>query len=533
MTESRGKDTFVSQPRHWIIWLALLVSVFIFYPWTASSSWHSSSDVHALLEFWSASMALTAGLLIMIHFFANGSWLFLIISLGFVLQGGGDAVQAIFSFTRIWGEEQKDIIKFVPCTYMIGRFILVASIYAGWFLRRNYTALARRANLSLLFFGSGFAVSIISTHVLIKLQLPLPDFIRPEHVISRPADFMVALLYIPATALYIKVFNDKQYHTRFVFFIICSLIFGSASQLYMANSQALYDCQFDMAHIMKIISFFLPILGISFGTFQMYTSETEQRTKELRQSNAMLQEEIVIRKEKEGELINYRKRLRSLSSQILQIEDSERRQLAIDLHDHVGQSLMVVKMYLDGLAALSTSEDVRQKRLLLTASIVEQIVQDVRTLTFELSPPVLYELGLQNALEWLAEDFYNKYSLTIKSATDPCPPCATPAFKALIYRIIRELLINVARHAHADTAEVEVRCTAEGVRLTVIDNGCGMKNEDPAHREKTQGGFGLFSVRERIINIGGSMVIGSQQDMGTAITILIPMKEVCAESVSK
>ncbi len=254
-------------------------------------------------------------------------------------SGRGSAVHAVFSFSRIWGADQQDIVKFVPCTFVIGRLILVVSIYAGWFLRKKYTAPARRGRLSLLFFGSGFALSIISTLVLIKLHLPLPDFIRPGHVISRPVDFIVALLYIPATALYIKEFNDEQYHTRFVFFIICSLICGIAVQMYVANSQALYDSQFDMAHIMKIISYFLPIFGISFGTFQMYTSETEQRTKELRHSNIALQEEIVIRKKKESELINYRKRLRSLSSQILQIEDRERRQLAIDLHDHVGQAV--------------------------------------------------------------------------------------------------------------------------------------------------------------------------------------------------
>jgi signal transduction histidine kinase len=184
----------------------------------------------------------------------------------------------------------------------------------------------------------------------------------------------------------------------------------------------------------------------------------------------------------------------------------------------------------DGLIASSTFDDSNQKRLQLIASILEQTVQDVRTLTFELSPPVLYELGLKDALEWLAEEFQKKYSLKIKSASDECPKGTTPAFLALIFRTIRELLVNVARHAHADTAEVEVRCKGKDVRITVMDNGCGIKGEGREDREKTKGSFGLFSVRERIINVGGTVEIDSQNDIGTTITILIPIKEAYSAS---
>ncbi len=259
--------------------------------------------------------------------------------------------------------------------------------------------------------------------------------------------------------------------------------------------------------------------------------QVDKRTRELRQTNAALQDEIETRKENEDELIKHRKRLRALSSELIQIEDKERRQLATDLHDQIGQSLSAVKMYVDGLTA-STSDNDTRERLQLIAGIVEQTVQDVRTLTFELSPPILYELGLAAALEWLAEEFQKKYSLKITSTCDSCSHCTTPAFLALIFRTIRELLINVARHAHADTAAVEVRCTDKGVRLTVTDNGCGMKDRDHKNGGNTNGGFGLFSIRERVINIGGTVVIDSQKYQGTSITLTLPLKEVCAESAS-
>jgi signal transduction histidine kinase len=255
--------------------------------------------------------------------------------------------------------------------------------------------------------------------------------------------------------------------------------------------------------------------------------QVEKRTEELQQTNATLQEEIEIRKEKENDLINHRKRLRALSSELMEAEDRERRQLASDLHDQVGQSLSAVKMYVDGLVASTSAPPL--ERLQLIASIVDETIQDIRTLTFELSPPILYELGLSAALDWLTEEFQQKYGITITHTCDECTNCNTPATLALIFRTIRELLINVVRHAAAESAEVQVRCTGKGVRLTVKDNGCGMKDPNQKDGENTNGGFGLFSIRERVINTGGTVVINSSKDTGTAIILTIPFKEVCAK----
>lgn len=266
-----------------------------------------------------------------------------------------------------------------------------------------------------------------------------------------------------------------------------------------------------------------------YTTQQDLEKQVKKRTTELQQTNATLQDEIEIRKEKENDLIKHRMRLRALSSEIMEIEDRERRQLATDLHDQVGQSLAAVKMYVDGLIA-NTSDGMPLERLQLIANIVEETVQDIRTLTFELSPPILYELGLDAALEWLAEEFQHKYSIKVTSICDTCPKCTSSAFLALLFRTIRELLSNVVHHANTDSADVEVRCTGKGVRLIVSDKGCGMENEnqDQKNGESTSGGFGLFSIRERITNIGGTVVIDSKKNKGTTIILTIPIKEACA-----
>jgi len=266
-------NTSYIKPMHWATWSGLLATALICYPWSVSSSWVSNSDVHALFEFWAAFVALTAGLIIMIHYFASGTWLFLIISLGFVLQSGEDLVHAIFSFTRIWGEEQENIIKFVPGTYAAGRFILISCIIFAWFLKEKLTDEAQRIRIAFFIVVSGIAVSTFSTIFIIKSNLP--NFIIQGHIITRPADFITTLIYLSVAALYIKEFKNEKYHTPFVFSIICSMIFGMVAQIYMVHSQELYDSLFDMAHIVKIFSYVCPILGISFGTFSMYKKESE------------------------------------------------------------------------------------------------------------------------------------------------------------------------------------------------------------------------------------------------------------------
>ncbi len=263
-------------------------------------------------------------------------------------------------------------------------------------------------------------------------------------------------------------------------------------------------------------------------TQQTLEKRVEKRTEELQLTNATLEDEIKIRIEKEQDLIKHRKRLRALSSELMETEDRERRQLASDLHDQVGQSLLAVKMYVDSLTA-STSNETTLESLQLIAGIVDETVQDIRTLTFELSPPILYELGLDAALEWLGEEFLQKYNLIVTSACDNCTNYNTPASLALIFRTIRELLINVVRHAAAETADVLVQCTGKGVRLTVMDDGCGMEDTNQKNGDNTNGGFGLFSIRERVINIGGTVVINSGKDEGTAIILTIPFKEPCTE----
>ncbi|MFC1675395.1 histidine kinase dimerization/phospho-acceptor domain-containing protein [Candidatus Omnitrophota bacterium] len=271
--------------KEWIIWIALFILPFIFYPKAISSTWVSNSDVHALLEFAAATFALTAAGIILIHFFATGSRFFLMISLGFTLQGTEDLFHAIFSFSRIWPMEREGLLNFVPGTYVAGRLILIACIFLALYSKKTIVPLENRKRSALQYNFIGFIFAALKTIIIISL--PLPNFILPGKFISRPVDFVASIAYLIAFLVFAKAYRNEENRTPFMWSLTASILLGFVAQIYMVHSQQLYDAQFDISHIVKISSYILPIFGIAVGTFSMYKKE-EKTSKELSRSMEQL-----------------------------------------------------------------------------------------------------------------------------------------------------------------------------------------------------------------------------------------------------
>lgn len=252
-------------------WVILFVLSFLFYPRILNSSWVSNSDLHSLLEFWAATIAFTAAAVVLIHFFATGRRFFLLISLGFTLQGTGDLVHAIYSFNRIWPAARAGIVNFVPGTYVAGRLILIVCILLALYLEKKASIAENKVKEAVIYISLGFLLAAIVTTIVINS--PLPRFILPGKIISRPVDFIAAIIYLVAFFLFVRVYHDKEHHTPFMWCMISSIIFGFATQVYMVHSQQLYDAQFDISHVLKIISYIFPVFGIAVGTFFMYKKE--------------------------------------------------------------------------------------------------------------------------------------------------------------------------------------------------------------------------------------------------------------------
>ena len=211
------------------------------------------------------------------------------------------------------------------------------------------------------------------------------------------------------------------------------------------------------------------------------------------------------------------RQLRTASAQLTLTEERERRMLAQELHDNLGQLLAVIKIKLASLEPGSP-----QSSIDLILSLVDQADRSARMITRQLSPPVLGTAGLMPALEWLADEMQRQYQLVVYINIEREPELLSDEIHAVLYRSIRELLINVVKHA--TVKEASLSCLYDDSRLTwvVSDDGCGF---DPAICQNSQlesRSFGLSSIRERITNIGGEMAIDSKPGNGTTITLSVP-----------
>jgi signal transduction histidine kinase len=213
--------------------------------------------------------------------------------------------------------------------------------------------------------------------------------------------------------------------------------------------------------------------------------------------------------------------LRSLASQLSLTEERERRRIATELHDHIGQTLALCKIKLGMLqesasAGLLESMDEIRK-------LIDQTIQYTRSLTSELSPPILYELGFEATVEWLGEKILKQYGILFHFEDDGQPKPICDEARVLLFQAVRELLVNVTKHAQARNVRVSIRRDGKDVRINVEDDGVGFHaSEIGSYISRT--GFGLFSIRERLNYIGGYLEVESEPGHGTLVTLVAPMK---------
>jgi signal transduction histidine kinase len=233
--------------------------------------------------------------------------------------------------------------------------------------------------------------------------------------------------------------------------------------------------------------------------------------------------DITARKQMEHELRHHQDKLRSLASELVLTGERERRRLATEVHDHVGQVLAVAKIKLGSLGEPSARpelgallEDVR--------ILLEQAIQYTRTLTFDLSPPILYELGLEAALQWLVEQAQKQHGLAAQFEDDGQRKPLENDIRVLLFQAARELLVNVAKHAHARRVRLSVWRSPGRINIVLEDDGVGFESQRDRPGEARSAGFGLFNIRERLDHLGGRITMESQPGQGTRVTLQAPLK---------
>lgn len=232
--------------------------------------------------------------------------------------------------------------------------------------------------------------------------------------------------------------------------------------------------------------------------------------------------DITERKESESRILSYQTRLRSLASELALTEERERRRIASELHDQIGQALAMAKIKLGSLretcspGPLSASLDEIWR-------LVDQTIHDTRSLTFQLSPPILYELGFEPAVEWLVERFRGQQGIPAAFSDDGAPKPLSPDLRVLLFQAIRELLANVVKHARAKRVTVEIRRNGDSIEIKVSDDGIGFDISRVLVTGADAVGFGFLSIRERLGYSGGDMEFDSAPGKGTRILLRAPL----------
>lgn len=234
--------------------------------------------------------------------------------------------------------------------------------------------------------------------------------------------------------------------------------------------------------------------------------------------------DITERKKAEASIGDYQLRLRSLASQLSLAEERERRRIATELHNSIGHALAILKIKSGALRESLPLTPDSARPLDEIGELIEQMIRDTRSLTFDLSPPILYELGLEAAMEWLAEQIQEQYGILTDFEDDEQPKPLDEDVRVLLFQAVRELLFNIAKHSQARSARVSIRREDNDIRITVEDDGIGFDTSKIDSHICITGGFGLFNLRERLDYLGGYLEIESEPSHGTQATIVAPLK---------
>ena len=233
--------------------------------------------------------------------------------------------------------------------------------------------------------------------------------------------------------------------------------------------------------------------------------------------------DVTQRRESENRLLAYQKRLQQMAADLVSAEDTERRRIAGDLHDDVGQALAVAKMKVD-LARKSPPCKNCVAFLQEIADLIQEAACGTGAALFNLYPPALYELGLEAATERLTQKMQEKYpDLRLAFETDGQPKPLSHSVRGALFRATRELLLNAVRHAQAKKVRVSMGREGDNLRISVEDNGRGF-DPDPVFKQAgAVSGFGLFNIRERMEYLGGRLEIDSRPGRGTlaSLTLLL------------
>ena len=212
--------------------------------------------------------------------------------------------------------------------------------------------------------------------------------------------------------------------------------------------------------------------------------------------------------------------LRRLASELVIAEERERKRISVVLHDEVAQTLAATKMRLDLLRSLSGGDEYR-KAISEAEDLIGQSIRQTRELMTDITNPVLYDMGLRAAVEALAEEVKTRRGISFTCTFAGKLGSLGQELEVMIFQVVKELVQNVVKHSRARSAGIAIEEEGKSVRMIVADDGAGF-DAGSVGLAGSEGGFGLFSIRERVKSYGGTIAIDSEPEKGTRVTVTLP-----------
>lgn len=233
--------------------------------------------------------------------------------------------------------------------------------------------------------------------------------------------------------------------------------------------------------------------------------------------------DITEQRQTEAKLDLTRRKLRALTAELTLLEERERRGIAAQLHDQLGAVLAMGKVKLAALLRAHAGTPVATQ-LEEVHGLVGEAVNETRSLTWELSPPILYQLGLSAAIEWLCEETENRNGFQVRFSQEGESVRLSDELRFLLFSSVRELLLNVVKHAEARNVEATLRWGERTVGIQVVDDGKGFDLAETEPLRDARKSFGLFNLQERVADLDGQVEIVSAPGAGTTVSLVLPFK---------
>ena len=222
------------------------------------------------------------------------------------------------------------------------------------------------------------------------------------------------------------------------------------------------------------------------------------------------------------ELSQAKTRLQALSNRMLEIQEDERRRIARELHDEIGQALTAVKIHLN--TAKRRLPEEAASHLEESIRVTEMALARVRELSLDLRPPQLDDLGLVSALRWQIDRQLCKLGIAVNFKAQPDLPRLAPELETTCFRVAQEAITNILRHASATEVEMGLTSENDTLVLTIVDDGQGFDPAAARQRALQGGSVGILGMEERVTQAGGTLIMESSPGQGARLSARFPLK---------